>query len=259
VSDGDALLAAILADPKEDTPRLVYADWLEENGQEDRGKFIRAQCELNRRMNSKGPPEPKISTKPQKCKKCRAWYAGTGLCGCSYGRRRSEKSEQLQNERRGWEEENRILGDLQDNLILDRGYAFVDGAIGHEWDTMGARKDGPTVTVRYILQATRGNAKTDLFTLGFHRGFITSVACAWHDWESHAERLLKSNPIEMVALASNPVMLGHEIRGQGALRELKNVWPKIKFELPSRWSQFESRYTSVSREELIRRMREAIH
>jgi len=31
VTDGDALLAAILAAPDEDTPRLMYADWLEEN------------------------------------------------------------------------------------------------------------------------------------------------------------------------------------------------------------------------------------
>jgi uncharacterized protein (TIGR02996 family) len=27
------LLQAILADPEDDTPRLVYADWLEEHGQ----------------------------------------------------------------------------------------------------------------------------------------------------------------------------------------------------------------------------------
>lgn len=30
MSDGDALLRAILAHPEEDTPRLVYADWLDE-------------------------------------------------------------------------------------------------------------------------------------------------------------------------------------------------------------------------------------
>ncbi len=43
---GDDLFQAILDDPDNDTPRLVYADWLEENGNADRAEFIRVQCEL---------------------------------------------------------------------------------------------------------------------------------------------------------------------------------------------------------------------
>jgi uncharacterized protein (TIGR02996 family) len=43
--DGDALFRAICEQPWEDTPRLVYADWLEENGQPERAEFIRLQCE----------------------------------------------------------------------------------------------------------------------------------------------------------------------------------------------------------------------
>jgi uncharacterized protein (TIGR02996 family) len=30
LSDGEALLKAIIADPDDDTPRLVFADWLDE-------------------------------------------------------------------------------------------------------------------------------------------------------------------------------------------------------------------------------------
>src|SRR5215467_9177428 len=48
MSDHDALLAAILADPADDTARLVYADWLSENGESDRGEFIRVEIELAR-------------------------------------------------------------------------------------------------------------------------------------------------------------------------------------------------------------------
>ena len=44
MNDGDALLAAIIANPDDDTPRLVYADWLDENGQPERAEFIRIQC-----------------------------------------------------------------------------------------------------------------------------------------------------------------------------------------------------------------------
>ena len=47
-ADGAGLLAAIRAMPEEDTPRLVYADWLDENGQPERAEFIRVQCQLAR-------------------------------------------------------------------------------------------------------------------------------------------------------------------------------------------------------------------
>jgi uncharacterized protein (TIGR02996 family) len=41
-----ALWQAIRENPDEDTPRLVYADWLQENGEEERAEFIRLQCQL---------------------------------------------------------------------------------------------------------------------------------------------------------------------------------------------------------------------
>lgn len=40
-----ALLAAILTHPEDDTPRLVYADWLDEHEQPERAELIRVQCE----------------------------------------------------------------------------------------------------------------------------------------------------------------------------------------------------------------------
>ena len=45
-------LQAILADPDDDTPRLIYADWLEEQG-DPRGEFIRVQCELAKEREHK--------------------------------------------------------------------------------------------------------------------------------------------------------------------------------------------------------------
>ena len=45
MTDRDALLAAILAHPDEDTPRLMFADWLKDNGEADRGEFVRLQVE----------------------------------------------------------------------------------------------------------------------------------------------------------------------------------------------------------------------
>ena len=42
-----ALLAGICAHPDELTPRLVYADWLDEHGQPERAEFIRLGCEAH--------------------------------------------------------------------------------------------------------------------------------------------------------------------------------------------------------------------
>src|SRR5262245_60918301 len=49
-----ALEAAVIANAEDDTPRLVYADWLDENGDHDRAAFIRNECALW----DKNPAEP---------------------------------------------------------------------------------------------------------------------------------------------------------------------------------------------------------
>lgn len=52
-----AFLRAIAANPDDDTPRLVFADWLEEHGEPERAEFVRCphnhlhrrkQCTANR-------------------------------------------------------------------------------------------------------------------------------------------------------------------------------------------------------------------
>jgi uncharacterized protein (TIGR02996 family) len=46
--DEQDFLRAIIANPNEDAPRLVFADWLEESGQQRRACAIRAQIEAHR-------------------------------------------------------------------------------------------------------------------------------------------------------------------------------------------------------------------
>lgn len=45
-TERDALLAAVLAAPADDLPRLVFADWLEESGEQVRADFIRRQIRM---------------------------------------------------------------------------------------------------------------------------------------------------------------------------------------------------------------------
>lgn len=47
-TEADPLLAAVLAAPDDDAPRLIYADWLDEHGRPERATFIRLQVELAR-------------------------------------------------------------------------------------------------------------------------------------------------------------------------------------------------------------------
>jgi uncharacterized protein (TIGR02996 family) len=79
MSDEKALLAAIWAEPQDDTPRLVYADWLEENGQPERAEFIRVQCELAQFDEWDESPRRDELEKREKrlwAKHAKAWKAG---------------------------------------------------------------------------------------------------------------------------------------------------------------------------------------
>jgi uncharacterized protein (TIGR02996 family) len=65
MTDEDALLAAICAQPDDDQARLVYADWLEENGKPERGEFIRAQIERARLATVQDPRWTKLKKREQ--------------------------------------------------------------------------------------------------------------------------------------------------------------------------------------------------
>lgn len=58
LSQHEAFLRAIFDASDDDTPRLVYADFLQENGEEERAEFIRVQVEHRRLLNYEpGTPE----------------------------------------------------------------------------------------------------------------------------------------------------------------------------------------------------------
>ena len=46
-------IQAIRDEPHDDLPRLVYADYLEDEGQSQRGELIRIQCELSRGVSKR--------------------------------------------------------------------------------------------------------------------------------------------------------------------------------------------------------------
>jgi uncharacterized protein (TIGR02996 family) len=82
-----AFLKEICASPDDDAPRLVYADWLDDHGEQERAEFIRAQIELAQ------PPAPRSRTRrlglERRVKALwkrhgEAWAAGPGGGGAKY-------------------------------------------------------------------------------------------------------------------------------------------------------------------------------
>jgi uncharacterized protein (TIGR02996 family) len=50
VTEDEAFIRAIVDSPGDDTPRLVYADWLDDRG-DPRGKYLRAEAAIPGRTN----------------------------------------------------------------------------------------------------------------------------------------------------------------------------------------------------------------
>lgn len=64
MTDRAALEAAVLAHPDDDTPRLVFADWLDDHGEPERAELIR--CQIQRKCECDFRRDPDFRT----CPKC---------------------------------------------------------------------------------------------------------------------------------------------------------------------------------------------
>ncbi|MGF1581326.1 MAG: TIGR02996 domain-containing protein [Gemmataceae bacterium] len=62
MTDNTSLFDAIVRDPENDAVRLVYADWLEEQGDIQRAEFIRVQCDLDGLVET-DPQRPALRTR----------------------------------------------------------------------------------------------------------------------------------------------------------------------------------------------------
>jgi uncharacterized protein (TIGR02996 family) len=79
VSDRAALASAILDNLDADTPRLVFADWLDEHDEGPRAEFIRTQIEAARLPKARTKSEPEKRANALLRKHGKAWAAALGL------------------------------------------------------------------------------------------------------------------------------------------------------------------------------------
>lgn len=242
------LLAAVLASPAEDTPRLMYADWFQEHGQEARAEFIRVQCELARLpeyttlighiVEHDLTPKPVSITAlvPRGAVKLLhshtlwhqnrddSWYCASGLTVWTEEGFDSERVrvEFLQNvEPDPFAEKRRVL--------MVRGQEL--------WE-LGTNGGG-------FLEIPAHWGRPH-----WNCGFIDSLDCAAADWLAHADVIRKQHPVTKVKLLADATLQRlpapadgfhvSEFFPQGELlisresfmHEISERWKGIEFELP---------------------------
>lgn len=221
--DGQALYRSVLESPEDDAARLIFADWLEENGEPEMAEFIRVQCalagfdpnakcvscdELNDLIDSIVTRRPAVDTtlKPAtwRCEKCLKMH-----------RFQAREQELI---RKGI----RYVGDWSRPFIVD--------VLGENW-----------------LQLSAG------WQWYYERGFVSRMELPWCDWVEHHRKILAIAPIEAVELTSYP-------ETRGAFNEFGygygNLWVELVID-GERYTDFK---TVEAKPEVVRDRRiEMIH
>lgn len=135
-ADEAALLAAVRADPDDDTPRLVYADWLDDHDRPERAEFIREQIELAR-----------LESLPEN-------QSGDYVV---------------------WREAYEPYRKREREYIDRAGYSLCDGLFGDQWKVDGQSKGRNTVAVRMYRGAESVNLEVTL-SRGFVGGVKLPLA-----------------------------------------------------------------------------------
>jgi uncharacterized protein (TIGR02996 family) len=161
-SDSQAILAAILAAPQDDAPRLAYADWLDENGQEDRAEFIRLQIKI------KDVPEEPPTCHPYLTNGMPSRYHDMTCDFC------------LWMDKYQWSRPLR----KQIDLLLRKDVSHPNGGLRSQWEAwLGLDR----------VQAPKGES-------WFRRGFVAEVRCTLADWMAHGPAIVATHPVERVVL-----------------------------------------------------------
>lgn len=235
MTDGDALLAAILASPEDDLPRLVYADWLDEHAattecEHCKGKGWRV---VRTRTAEMGADE--YGESGGACSACK----GTGTVGNGF----AEQAEFIRVQ------------------IVCAKYTDCP-------TRMSDVNRGRPVPLRcghceYCLNRRRSEALSHKFSLlpesvpayGFcldptpfdgdmppsrgivvsvSRGFVDSVTCSAQTWLAHADELTRTHPIREVQIPEPASAWARVRRPSPRPEEFTDRWPDITFKFPAR-------------------------
>lgn len=169
----EAFVADIKAKPEDDALRLIYADWLDENGQPAWAEFIRAQCELARIA-------AELPTLDHDYKQPRGVSGQMIACFCKRCRRALNLTDR-----------NVALWQREADLLL------------HHADAWCPWRGGDSVTRAYRVNkgAVEWADKTKFgCEFVFQRGFIEIVRCLHNAWLQHGPAAVRPHPVQRVDL-----------------------------------------------------------
>ncbi len=189
MSDRDAFLRTILAAPDDDAPRLVYADWLDDQGEGERAEFIRVQCLLSRLIaEDKNPRRPAggmelFGYRMALCRDFKFWAAFL------------ERAEE-----HGQKCELCAAGRAREILAAAPFEEWAGDLIG---EGVGVRvTNSSTGSVHHGVWLAAGGVP--LIDFNFVRGLVGEVECDAADWLAHADAILAEHPVREVRLTTWP-------------------------------------------------------
>lgn len=163
--DEAGLLAAVREAPEDDLPRLVYADWCEDNGRPERAEFIRAQI-VYAQMDADGHTPDLWVNHPRK--DCPRQF---DLEGCE---------------------------DCSRMIVAWKRMTNLFGPRGDEWFAAESSKfDQPLLSCVGLDPRDQPNYSA---MLSARRGFIDEVRCPLKSWWEHGPALVAAHPIQRVRL-----------------------------------------------------------
>lgn len=194
MTNRQAFLDAICEQWRDNPSRLIFADWLDEQGENERAEFIRVQCELVKLTADD------YEKKARKCVESRT-VAVASPTAIEVHRSALKRIEALRHRERElldkWEVK---IGPPRKFASQIRNWAAWSG-------DLIVRVTGETVPA-------------------FRRGFVAEITVSYAAWLEHRERLLKAAPLENVTLTSIPWMRPGDtytlLRGQKLSGEMKD-------------------------------------
>jgi uncharacterized protein (TIGR02996 family) len=223
MTDAAAFIAAICADPSDDAPRLIYADWLDENAGEvpcratgcNNGRVLRQNYEhvKNRLLPAAFDCEG-VPLFREKCSACN----GTSRVSNGVAERASMIRCHIQAEK-DCPELATVMGRTQ---YVFRSHPLMIAVTAFTSDTS---KNGLSPFLQRLANTN---------CLDWRRGFVSSLTLSWADCERHLDAIVAEHPVEAVTLTTVP-----DTFAMPGIR-----WPRIKFSAiasSQRWTEFRVR------------------